>query len=174
MMKKTIAGLALTALSLVPFTGMAQAPAPSAPGKEQVKKEDRRACREARNPFEGLDLTEAQQTQLRSLAEKRQAARAEKAQARKEAKKKDDSQRRDDRRAYLDEVKGIIGPEKYVVFLENMYVNGGARDKAMKPGRHGHDKAKGCKAGKGRKGQGDKAQAHVKADRRAGAKSARS
>lgn len=177
-MKKTIVGLALVALSFATFTGMAQNTTPAAPAKEQVKKDDRKARREARNPFEGLNLTEAQQTQLDALAGKRKAARAEKAQAGKEAKQKGDAQRKEARRAarkaYLEEVKGIIGPDRYVVFLENMYVNGGGHSKAVKQGKGGHgcDKAKGCKAGKGRRGHGDKAQADAKATCRGDRKTA--
>lgn len=131
-MKKKILGLALIAMSCVTFSSMAQTPAAdnTSAKQENVKgKKGARQERKAINPFEGLNLTDAQQTQLQQLDAKRKAARREQAQARKENKQKKDSARMADRRAakkaYLEEVKAIVGPEQYVVFLENMYVNGG-------------------------------------------------
>ena len=64
------------------------------------------------------------------------ADRRQQSQLRKEEKQRNDSARKADRqasrKAYLEEVKTIVGPDQYVLFLENMYVN--------QPG-HGHDKA---------------------------------
>lgn len=78
--------------------------------------------------FEGLNLTEEQQTKLKALCEKSGAQRQERAKANKEARKdrkvKSDSERRADQRSYLDEVKKILTPQQYVQFLENMVVNG--------------------------------------------------
>lgn len=155
-MKKKILGLAFIAMSLVTFNGMAQNNADSntqkqenvknAKGRKGDKKERRPQC----NPFEGMQLTDAQQAQLKQLDSQRKAAREQQALARKENKQRNDSaklaERRASRKSYLDEVKAIIGPDQYVVFLENMYVNGGG---------HNHDKPVFSKTKDG-KTQGDR------------------
>lgn len=184
-MKKKILGLALIAMSFVTFTSMAQSNSSdsSTTRQEKVKtiKENRKGNRPEKNPFEGMNLTETQKSQLKQLDEKRKAERQQKAEARKAEKtaKADKSaktdknnqadkaakmaERRAAKKAYLDEVKAIIGPEQYVVFLENMYTdNGGHRHgnkadigqgkgskgKAARRGGHGNRKGNGtCKPG---------------------------
>lgn len=136
-MKKKVLGFAFVAMSLFAFTGMAQTPAQSEQtckvNKENVKckNTEKRACCKAANPFEGLNLSDSQKSQLQQLDSKRKASRQQEAQTRKEAKQRNDSSRmaarRAEKKSYLEEVKAIIGPEQYVVFLENMYVNGGGR-----------------------------------------------
>lgn len=136
-MKKKVLGLAFVAMSLFAFTSMAQTPAQSDQtckvNKENVKckNNEKRAGDKKVNPFEGINLSESQKSQLQQLDSKRKADREQKAQARKENKQRNDSSRmtarRADKKSYLEEVKAIIGPEQYVVFLENMYVNGGGR-----------------------------------------------
>lgn len=172
-MKKKILGLALIAMSFVTFTSMAQSNSSdsSTTRQEKVKtiKENRKGNRPEKNPFEGMNLTETQKSQLKQLDEKRKAERQQKAEARKAEKtaKADKAakmaERRAAKKAYLDEVKAIIGPEQYVVFLENMYTdNGGHRHgnkaaigqgkgskgKAARRGGHGNRKGNGtCKPG---------------------------
>lgn len=165
-MKKKILGLALIAMSFVTFTSMAQSNSSdsSTTRQEKVKtiKENRKGNRPEKNPFEGMNLTETQKSQLKQLDEKRKAERQQKAEARKAEKtaKADKSaktdknnqadkaakmaERRAAKKAYLDEVKAIIGPEQYVVFLENMYTDNGGH-------RHGNKAAIG--QGKGSKGK---------------------
>lgn len=79
-----------------------------------------------------MNLTEAQKTQLQQLDGKRKSARKLDMQSKKENKQRNDSlrmaQRRADRKSYLEEVKAIVGPENYVLFLENTYVNGRDRN----------------------------------------------
>ena len=217
-MKKRILGIAFMAMSLMAFNGMAQSTANSstdATKTEQCKKDGKKCCggekqkdgkkfgdrqkdgkkhgmkRGGANPFEGLNLTEAQKSQLQQLDAKRKAERekkmeahkAEKEQmkankqagnadqkdlaARKAEKQMNDSvrnaQRIADMKEYLVQVKEIIGPDNYVKFLENVYVQGGANGgKAMGPGfgqkggKHmAHNKQgksnKGSKQGKGQK-----------------------
>ena len=124
-------------------------------GKKELKADKRGGKRgaEAPNPFEGLNLTDAQKTQLQQLNTKRVEQRKQQAQARKADKQRNDSTRmearKNARKEYLEEVKAIIGPDQYVVFLENMYVNGGgnhngkAIQKGQRMGKHGmaHNRA---------------------------------
>lgn len=171
-MKKKILSIALIAMSLASFTGVAQnvasAQTSSTEQVEKVKKDGKKSDRKdgkmgerknkggKKNPFEGMNLTEAQQQKLQQLNESRRAAREQQKMAKKETKQRNDSVKKAariaDKKAYLEEVKAIIGPDQYVVFLENAYVfnNGGHQkgmkahqDKQMKQGKH-----KGQKDGK--------------------------
>ena len=170
MMKKKVLGLALMAMALIGFNGMAQNTAQG----QKAQVENAKGCKGAKkcgpskiNPYEGLNLTDAQKSKLADLDSKRMAAHKAKMEARKsEAKdqKADKSRsgadmkarmeaRKADRMEYLKEVKAIVGPEQYVVFLENMYVNGGQQGggKAIKQGHR--DGKKGMAHNKGGKGQ---------------------
>lgn len=190
-MKKKIVSLALLAVSMIGLPMMAQTPSGNSQNKNvenccKANKGERKAKKdgakmvkgEARqyNPFEGLTLNDTQKNQLQQLQEKRKAMKeAKKAdkqleKADKRAEKQfNDSVRRAERQAsareYLQEVKEIIGPDQYVIFLENMYVNApqqgmkafrqGGRDmekvqqlkdgKQMKAGKQKGDKKKGGK-----------------------------
>ena len=65
MMKKKILGLALIAMSVVTFSGMAQTTnKDNNVKKENIKgkKADKQVRRNQVNPFEGLNLTDAQKT----------------------------------------------------------------------------------------------------------------
>ncbi|WP_290449200.1 hypothetical protein [uncultured Muribaculum sp.] len=179
-MKKKILSLALVAMSFVTFSSMAQTATSTADGNKKERmcreKADCQQKRECRNPFAGLNLTEAQQAKLKELNDHRKTEKLEAAKARKESKQRLDSTRIADRRAskkaYLEEVKAIIGPDQYVMFLENFYVNGGnsnkaamsrgkaakaREDKAFRSGRHDkavnrhHASAKSAKAAKSAK-----------------------
>lgn len=185
-MKKTVIGMALMAMALVGFNGMAQNTTQSQ--KAQVensaccqkgckdKKDGKMQGREKKNPYEGLTLSDAQKTKLAELDAKQQAKRQANMEARKAqkdankadkknmtdaekqaAKKAKMDSRRAEKMEYLQEVKAIVGPEQYVVFLENMYVNGGQQGggKAIKQGqkgqkgdRQGMAHNKGAKGGK--------------------------
>lgn len=152
-MKKKILGIALLAMSFVGFSAAAQTPAANTPAQQEtVRKGDRQGRNAQVNPFEGMNLSDAQQAQLKQLNEKRQAERQARKQTRKDEKQRKDSarmaERRNEKKSYLDQVKAIVGPEQYVVFLENFYVSGGNKA-AM-----GHNKA--AKAKDGRKGHGDR------------------
>lgn len=153
-MKKKVLGLALIALSLAGFSAAAQQNADTkAQGKELRKelKGQRHGERKHINPFEGLNLTEAQQGSLQQLDNKRKEARKAQAQAGKESRQKMKTemrgQRKAARKAYLDEVKAILTPEQYVNFLENNYLNAA--------GRKGHKSAMHSAKGDKKKGQRD-------------------
>ncbi|MDE6548068.1 MAG: hypothetical protein K2L22_03625 [Muribaculaceae bacterium] len=170
MMKKKVLGLALMAMALIGFNGMAQDTQQCS--KAQV--ENAKSCKGAKkcgkakvNPYEGLNLTDAQKSKLAELDSKRIADHKAKMEALKaEAKdqKADKSKhsadmkarmeaRKADKMEYLKEVKAIIGPDQYVVFLENMYVNGGGNNGASKAIRQGKGGKQGMAHNKGMKGQ---------------------
>lgn len=159
-MKKKILGLALIAMTLTAFNGMAQNPDNNtAKAKQECvkgKKADKQDCRQQLCPFAGMNLTDAQKTQLQQLDSKRKAARQAQVQARNEKKQemKNDrlAERQAAKKAYLEEVKAIIGPDNYVVFLENFYVNGGGHHDgkaAFRQGKVNKDQAN-------RQGRGDR------------------
>ena len=126
-MKKKIIGLTLIAMSFIAFSGMAQKQANCAqncPRQENCIRPEKcaRMC-----PFEGLNLTDAQKTQLQKLQSEHKAACRKQNQLCKENCMKNDSlciaERSAAKKAYLKQVKDIIGPDQYVIFLENMYIN---------------------------------------------------
>ncbi len=163
-MKKKFLGLAIVAMSLIAFNGMAQSTSGNNTAKQEkaeCKKDMKKGDRPAKvNPFEGLNLTDAQKTKLQELDAKRAAAKAEKSKELKADKQKRDEAKLADRRAakkqYLQDVKAIIGPEQYVIFLENMVVNGNGgkgqpgmakNHKGMKNGKAQADRRGGVRKG---------------------------
>ncbi len=161
-------------MAFVRFNGMAQNNSQSCTSqgckaKTECTKSNKgmkKEAREAKNPYEGLNLTDAQKSKLAELDSKRLAERKAKMEARKaeaNGQKADKSKNDADRKAmmearkadkieYLQEVKEIIGPDQYVVFLENFYVNGGAQ-KGAKAIRQGKSAKQGMAHNKGDKGQ---------------------
>lgn len=119
-MKKKILTLAFVAASVFSFSALAQKPATCTPDQcaAPVTCDANTACARPDNrpcPFDGLNLTDAQKTQLKDLR------------AKKDQKKRDDRQKsREDRmtaqKQYLQDVKSILTPEQYVAFLENYYI----------------------------------------------------
>ncbi len=173
-MKKKVLGLALMAMTLVGFNGMAQdnsqnSKAQCCKSKTECVKGDKqmkKVAREAKNPYEGLTLTDAQKSKLAALDSKRMSERKAKMESMKAEAKADKSKiaadrkalmeaRKADRIEYLKEVKEIIGPDQYVVFLENFYVNGGGQQ-GGKAIRQGKDGKQGFANHKGMNGQGRK------------------
>ncbi len=167
-MNKKILGIALAAMSLVSFTGMAQNVTKDNNVKQEKvcgKKDGKRDGKVRPNPFDGLQLSDAQKAQLQQLNDKRKAERQQMKEARKENRKaeaaKDLTARQNAKKAYLEEVKAIIGPEQYVIFLENSFIQKGDMKKgpnkaAMAKGDR--SKNKNMKDGKGLKAhRGDKA-----------------
>ena len=166
-MKKKILSVALLATSLFAANSFAQAPADNNCNTTSIenvrgKKMDKKGGK--KNPYEGLTLTDAQKAQLQQLDEKRNAQRKQNADAQKVEKQRNDSvrmaARKTAKKEYLEEVKAIIGPDQYVVFLENFYINGGNQGgKAMKQApRDGkkdfaHGKNKNMKAHKANSGK---------------------
>lgn len=150
-MKKRILGIALITLSLVSFAGVAQNNNNANTTKQEKvcsKKGDRKDMKARPNPFDGLQLSDAQKTKIQQLDEKRKAERQQMKEDRKEHRKaeanKDATARREAQKAYLNEVKSILTPEQYVSFLENSYMQKGGM-------KHDHRKASFGKRQKGEK-----------------------
>ncbi len=175
-MKKRIFSVALLAMSLFAVNGVAQNPANNSNSTQienvKGKKMEKKGERAKKNPYEGLNLTDAQKAKLQQLDEKQaaqrkqqmeemKAERKQQKEAQKADKQRNEQARKEARKAakkeYLEEVKAIIGPDQYVVFLENFYINGGYQGgKQMKQApRDGKNFAKG-KDMKGKKGEGRK------------------
>ena len=129
---------------MMSFSSLAQTQQPSAACTTQECAAQQKNCQTPKapckakppkaDPFAGLTLSESQKTQLNALKAKRAEARAEKMQARKADMRLNDSARIANRRQYLEEVKEIIGPDQYVMYLENIVVN-------SPRGHAGHHKA---------------------------------
>ncbi|MBO5454946.1 MAG: hypothetical protein J6A20_00310 [Muribaculaceae bacterium] len=146
-MKKKILGLALVAMSFVTVNSIAQTPNQN--NTCHVNKENAICKKGNANgvcnqkqvcPFDGLNLSDAQKDQMKQLKAKRDAARAEMKKADKADKQRRDSAKMADRRnakkEYLEEIKVILTPEQYTMFLENFYINGGNHHaKAFKNGK---------------------------------------
>lgn len=164
-MKKNLFSIALLAMSLMAVPAMAKNNASANPsqqkecvstcnptckaakGKKAEKgnkaakgKKEGRQAKSNFNPYSGLNLTEAQQSQLRQLDQSRRSQRMEKAKVSKEQRATADSvrmaQRVKAKREYLDGVKAIVGPDQYVIFLENMYINGAPQHNKAKAANH--------------------------------------
>lgn len=173
-MRKKILGIAFVAMTIFAANSFAQTPVANDNSikVENVKGKKTDKQQNKRNPYEGLTLTDVQKTQLQQLDEKRAAQRKENAEAKKAEKQQKNADRMAARKAakmeYLQEVKGIVGPEQYVVFLENFYVNGnsqGAKNK-MQSSRKGGKNSAHVKNMKGRKGENGKG-SKVRGDKQA-------
>lgn len=154
-MKKKILGLAAIAMSLIALPSVAQNKKNSDGRKKEARIENTRCTKDFRKGdracciFEGLTLSDTQKDQLKQLNEKQLADRKARKEALRADRQRNDStmraERRASKKAYLEEVKAIIGPDQYVVFLENFYLNGGqgnGHGKAIRGqkghGHHGH------------------------------------
>ena len=145
-MNKKILGLAIAAMSVMAFSSNAQTTSISdntanakteCTGKKSAAKQKVFSVSEARparkSAFDNMNLSADQKAKIEQLNQKRREAVKTQAQTRKADKQRGDSTARADRQAaqrqYLSELKSIIGPDNYVVFLEDFYVNGqGMRD----------------------------------------------
>lgn len=156
-MNKKIFATAIVALSAALATPMFAQNANVAKDKKAVceQKCDAKKGPKAPNPFEGLNLTAEQQTKLDAL--KKECVQQKK--AAKEAKQADKAARKQQakeaRAQQLAKIKAILTPEQYVTFLENNFLNKGAKmgkgDMAKKVQRDGKKMQK--KDNRGERGQ---------------------
>lgn len=158
-MKKTIISLALATVALFAVSSASAQSQDKKDGQKTEKSTERKMNRQqAPNPFEGLNLTEAQQQSLKALAEDQKAQRKEKMEGQKADRQKEAKERKESmkngRKEYLAKIKAILTPEQYVQFLENNYLNQQLKMTQGRPGMQA--KAKGPKANNQRNGKGDK------------------
>lgn len=166
-MKKKILAIALYAVSLLAFPAMAQNQTSAQCGMKGCLTQNgckttgctaatcaengTPACKAANtpcafDPFNGLNISDSQRAKLNELnkqcSESRRRNKTEKRQVKADSRKAE-------RKAYLDQVKAIIGPEQYVIFLENNFINKGAnRPKGKVAGRPGKPGARHAGHGK--------------------------
>lgn len=164
-MKKKILSIATAILTAVTISVSAQTPANCNPcyGKRCIKTTCEQPCKTGKpckqecvqktcplnKAFELMNLTENQKAQLQTLCEKRKTERSAKRQEYRQNDKKAREERRNEARAskkqYLEDVKAIIGPENYVIFLENMVLDQPQRKNFKKAHKQGCPFIKGGK-----------------------------
>lgn len=137
-MNKKIFGATLLLSLLIGATSFAQTPAGSCCNQNaatchMAQAKDRKQMHG--NPFEGLNLTEKQQAEIKAMREECMKQTKAEAQAKREANIKARQERKAER---LAKIKAILTPEQYVKFLEN----GGAQKccemgKGRHAGKHG-------------------------------------
>lgn len=176
-MKKTIFSVAILLASTIGLSAVAQSPDNSkqCPAKTECAKADKAKKMNRPNPFEGLNLTEKQKSELQAIAPQKLEKKGDKAFAGKKDKnakvdKKDNAKSKEEmqamraerrqkmiqaRRDYLAKVKTILTPEQYVQFLENNYAEKSFKG-GQKGNRQGKMQAKGPKGMKGKGMKGDR------------------
>lgn len=117
-------------------------------------------CKIKFNPFIGTTITPEQQAKLEQLNKDRAAKKAEAKDKEQKSRQMSDSLRRADKLEYLRQVRDIIGPDQYVIFLENIAVAQPQPEKGMKPGKDGAMHAKMGKGDKPGKNGDMKARTH--------------
>ena len=154
-MKKKIFSIALVLAGMIGSTAIAQTPSTeTTPAAKEQKCPACPAGIKQYNPFEGLNLTEKQQNELKALRESRKAD-LKKEMSKKKAEKKADrqamrEQAQNNRKEYLAKIKGILTPEQYVQFLENSFLNSragapGPKDRKDMRGGKKMDRKKGMR-----------------------------
>ena len=134
MMKKIFSVALVAAVSMIALPSFAQnTPDSKACEKTaECKKSDKKECKEMKM-LQGMTLTDAQKQQVKDLNEKTRKQRKESAEAAKAqkkqqkdsakaAKKEMKAKREASKKEYLKELKSIVGPENYVIFLENQFI----------------------------------------------------
>lgn len=146
-MKKILSSLAILLVASVGFSAFAQSPAQKTQTPAKSEKKVRQGERkQARNLFEGLNLTDQQKAQLKEIKPGLSKEQREEMKAQRKARMEQQAQQRKQApRDYLAKVKAVLTPEQYVQFLENNFVEKTAVKKA--PRKAGKDFRKGGKRG---------------------------
>lgn len=177
-MKKSLISFAIAAVALLaPAAMMAQTNTEKAKteNRQGTKKNGRGEARPQYNPFEGLNLTDAQQSKLKDLGcpfgkgdkkgctdgqqckpGEKKGQNGQNGQNARPSREEMAKKMLDARKDYLVKVKQILTPEQYIQFLENNFVNRPGKEGRMD--RHHGDSKKHHKGDKmkGQKGQNQK------------------
>ena len=171
-MKKTILTSIIIAASMLAFPAMAQTSDAVTAKTEQTAKTKKshrsdekckEQCQQHKmkkvSAFEGITLTEAQKESLKALRPERPQA-GEKKDRQKADSVRNFPDRNKMRADYVNAVKGVLTPEQYVVFLENIVIRDAQIPGSGRMDRHHMrmgDKAKLHKEGKGPRRDGGRA-----------------
>lgn len=130
-------------------TGNAKGKSLKKDGRKDFERRDRQT---QYNPFEGMELTEDQQQRLAvlqkglgpALVDAPEKSLPDNMSDEQKAKIKKDmaSRKVEAKKNYLNGVKEIIGPEQYVVFLENFYINAPSQKQGQRPDKNRADMKK--------------------------------
>lgn len=156
-MKKNFLAAAFLGVSMSTFNAFAQTPQSTCPDTCEPQTCQTENCivppggrLKNFDPFIGTTLTDTQKSKLADLNKQR----AEKTKAKKTEQSKErqamDSIRRADKVNYLHSVRDIVGPENYVIFLENIAIDQPQRMGAN-PGKPGMNQQKFTKGDNQRK-----------------------
>lgn len=162
-MKKKFTSIALALVAALGIGAFAQTAAPATcDGRKAPRCEKQRPDRPCRDSmemavfFEGITLTPEQQTKIQTL---RNACKQERKDRMTQARQERTDRKKaaaDRQRQRLAEMKQILTPEQYVVYLENIVVNRPAGDNMH--GRHAmkHGMKPGARAGRDFKAGGER------------------
>ena len=149
-MKKTILSIAIIIGSLIGSSAIcAQTPAETPAAKETTAA---RPAPKAYKPFEGLNLSEKQMSDLKALSD------AQREQLKQSNGPRDAAKLQQDRKDNLYKIKEILTPEQYIQFLENCYLNPqtqrmGQGQRGMRQGRDGQRGPRGDRGPRGQRPQ---------------------
>lgn len=129
-MKKTLMTVAVALSALVALPAAAQNPTNNSNSANtaqtcQTPGNCARGNQNRPDPYKGINLTPEQRTALDGIetscrSERRQCCNRDARAERRQARREEAGQRR---RNYLDQVKGVLTPDQYVVFLENIVLS---------------------------------------------------
>ena len=123
-MKKIIIALSILAASTLGLAAQTQNKTAGQPDKEYAKKHaDGKKQKKAADPFAGLNLTEQQRQKLTDLRAQSKAGKAANDSTERARRAEHAAKAKTMRADYLKNVKAILTPEQYVMFLENNYIN---------------------------------------------------
>lgn len=154
-MKKKILGIAAAIMTLVAINASAQTNTTTNCTNNQTKCQKAEKCGKEKgkcvNPFDGLNLTDAQKQSLKDIKKPSCKKDSSCTKANKECTKADKKEMKAERvqrmktarKEYLSQIQQILTPEQYQQFLENNFVNSAPRHNkhAMKNGKKGNKHA---------------------------------
>lgn len=146
-MKKTILSIAIVIGGLVGSSAINAQNTAADPAAKETSAPKGMIAPKAFNPFEGLNLSEKQLTDLKALSDAQREQRMKERSEAKNGERQNPADRaaalQQERKDNLNKIKAILSPEQYVQFLENCYLNptsqrmGGQDGRGMGRGRQG-------------------------------------